>query len=162
MKYLKLISLMAIITFAFSSIHAQASYKISARANGGLLDTLGGAGGGADTAIYLLPRNITSIGQLSWEYQVVDTTLGTGVTGTYLIQTRINSSAAWAPLSNGNLPTTKVSPGTGTAAGVLLVTVTNTAGYQYRLVAINSGAGKAHSNRVFAYWLPVPLPLSND
>lgn len=159
MKYLKLISLMAILAFAFSSIHAQASYRIAASDQAGvLLDTLVSA----DTSIYVLPRNITSIGQLTWEYQVVDTTAGNGVTGTYLIQGRIHSSAAWGPVSNGNLPTVPVSPGKGTGAGVLIATVTNTALYQYRLIAINSGAGKSHSNRVYAYWLPVPLPLSND
>lgn len=156
MKYL--ISLVAILVFSLSA-YSQNSYKIAAaNQNGVLLDTLVAA----DTSIYVLPRNITSVGQLTWEYQVVDTTGGFGVTGTYLVQKRISSSAAWGAHSNGNLPTSKVSTATGTAAGVVFATVTNTDAYQYRFVAINAGVGKNHSNRVYAYWLPNALPLSND
>lgn len=156
---LKSFVLIAVLAFVSQAAFSQGlSYRLSARTDAGLLDTLVEA----DTSIYTFPTSLKTIGTLSFEYVVVDTTAGFGVTGTYLIQKRANSSANWAPHSNGNLPTTKVSPAKGSSAGTLWVSVQNTDGYQYRFVAINSGSGKNHSNRVFAYWLPVRIPLSND
>lgn len=155
---LSALALVLMVSLCYETGEAQVRYQIPAADQSGvLLDTLVNA----DTSVYVLPRTIISVGQLAFQYDVQDTISGGAVVGTYSVQYRIHTSAGWAELSNGNLPTAPLVGLTGSSQGSLVLPITNTQGYQYRLVARNTGS-KTHSSKVFAYWIPSQIPLSND
>jgi hypothetical protein len=149
----------AIAIFTFGSLNAQTRYQLSNTDQAGvLLDTLVAA----DTAIYILPRTITEIGQLSFQYSIQDTITGGAVSATYSVQARLHKNAGWTQIANGSLATAPIVDDKGSSQGSTIVTVTNTPHYEYRFVVRNAGAGKNHSSLAFAYWQPTQIALSND